>query len=298
MSITPEVRRSTDETTSTAIVTLPRTVFLANDVMFAQGLAFLESFRAHNPMLPLSMIPFADDIAKLERLSPIYGFDILQLDTKRWDELAREFFPSSQQRFQNRLRKLAIFDVKSPATIYMDIDTVVLRDLSFLTPKIVDGTADVICTAIHNDPWVYKQSYKSHGQLANSKRFSDGFFAFNPVKIDGDGAFRTITENKELYLEVRAAEVYCQPVTNFIVDMMGLKTREVYSLFPGVSPQVWYAGRLTEQDGHVIADDGREVLFVHWAGPVDFAREFRMKNLFERYHSAGLSRIAEHGIAE
>jgi hypothetical protein len=296
--MTPQDAQSGAESTSRAVVGLPRTVFLANDVMFSQGLAFLESFRAYNPDLTLSMIPFADDIAKFERISSIYHFDILQLDTQRWDELAKEFFPNAQQKYRNRLGKLAIFDVKSPTTIYLDLDIVVLKDLTFLATKIIDGTADMIFAATNNDPWVYNETYRAHAQFANSRRFSDGFFAFNPTKFDGDRAFRVVAENKDLYLEVRAAGVYCQPVTNFIVDMMGLKTREVYSLFPKISPQVWYGGRLTEQDGQAIAHDGREVLFVHWAGPVDFASDFAMKNLFERYRSAGLRRIATLGIEE
>jgi hypothetical protein len=294
--MTPQESQPAGEQPSPAVANTPRMVFMANDAMFAEGLAFLESFRTHNPTLPLSMIPFADDIAKIERLSPIYRFDILQLDTRRWDELARGFYPTSQQKYRNRLRKLAIFDVKAPTTIYLDIDVVVLKDLSFLAAKIIDGTTDLICTGINNDPYVYNPNYKAHPQLLRSKRFSDGFFAFNPGKIDADGAFRAIVENMDMYLEVRALDVYSQPATNFVIDMLGLRVREVYSLFPRVSPQVWYAGRISEQDGQVTAEDGKDVLFVHWAGPVNFKRDFRLKTLFDRYHSAGLSRIGSHGL--
>ena len=272
---------------------MPHTVFLANDAVFRQGLAFLESFRTHNPTSPLSMIPFADDIAKFESVSKIYNFDIRQIDTRRWDELAGEFYPDAGQKCRNRLRKLAVFDIKSPAVVYLDIDIVVLKDLSFLDAKIIDGSADFICTGIKNDPWVYNDNYKLHEQLKNSKRFSDGFFAFNPDRINTDVALRVLAEkNMDLYLEVRAPRVYSQPVTNFVVDMLNLKVGEVYRLFPNLSPQVWYAGRIIEQDGGAIAEDGKEVLFIHWAGPVDFDQDFRMKNLFCRYHSAALERLA------
>jgi hypothetical protein len=272
-------------------------VFLANDAVFPQGLAFLESFRTHNPASSLSMIPFADDISRFESVSKIYDFDILRLDTKPWDELAREFFPRVEQKYRNRLRKLAVFDVKSPTTLYSDLDIVVLKDLSFLDAKIIDGSVDIICAATHNDPFVYNSNYKVHEQFKNAKRFADGFFAFNPHSINADAALRVLAENKDLYLKIRAPEVYCQPVTNFIVDMLNLKIGEVYRLFPNLSPRTWYGSGIIEQDSRAIADDGREVLFVHWAGPVNFNRAFRMQALFYHYHSAALMRLAAHGVA-
>jgi hypothetical protein len=272
----------------------PQVVFLANDAVYSQALAFLESFRSHNPGLRLSMIPFADDIRKLERLAPVFNFNVLQLDTARWDELAREFYPGVGQQYKNRLRKLAIFDLDYPATIYIDIDTVVLKDLGFIAERLVDNSVDVICTAVNNDPWVYNDKYKSHPQLVRSKRFSDGFFAFGARHIGRD-AYRILTENRELYSEVRATGVYSQPITNFVVDMLGLRIRAVYDLYPQISPQVWYAGRLAESDGTVTSEDGRDVLFVHWAGPVNMNGDFRLKSLFERYRSAGAARVAKFG---
>jgi hypothetical protein len=274
----------------------PQVVFLANDAVFGQALAFLESFRTHNPNLRLAMIPFADDIRKLERVAPVFNFDILKLNTARWDELSREFFPRVEQKYKNRLRKLAIFDLDHPATIYIDLDTVVLKDMSFIGEKLVNNSVDVICTAINNDPWVYNEKYKSHPQFAGSKRFSDGFFAFGARNI-GQSAYRILSENRALFLEIRAAGVYSQSATNFILDMLGLRIGEVYNLYPKISPQVWYAGRLKESNGTVTAADGREVLFVHWAGPVDFDRDFQLKELFVRYQSAGKARIAKFEAA-
>jgi len=281
--------------TAPATLVPPRVVFMGNDAVFAQALAFLESFRAHNPLLRLAMIPFADDIRKMERLAPIFNFDILQLDTGRWDGLAHEFHPGVEQKYMNRLRKLAIFDLDDPAIIYIDLDTVVLQDLSFIAEKLVDHSTDFICTATNNDPWVYNEKFRTHPQFARSKRFSDGFFAFDPRNI-GNKAYNILIENKALYFEMRASGVYSQPATNFIVDMLALRVGEVHRLYPHISPQVWYAGRLKELDGKVTSSDGGKVLFVHWAGPVDFNHDFKLKSLFEHFQSAGRARIAEFGV--
>ncbi len=277
----------------------PHVVFLANDAVFKQGLAFLESLRVHNPTLKLSMIPFADDIHNFERLQEIYEFDILRFDVTRWDDLAREFFPGASQKYRNRLRKLSIFDVQSPATIYLDLDMIVLRDLNFLVKPITSGEADFICTATSNDPWVYNPSYKDHPVLQQARRFSDGFFTFNSAKISADIAYTTVVNNKGLYLSVRADQVYCQPITNFIVDMLGLKIREVFRLFPNISPQVWYAGQQLQWTGdHVASNDGKEVLFIHWAGPLDMSTDFRFRELFEIYLERARIRAAAAGIEQ
>ena len=274
-------------TSTTAI----RTVFLANDVVYEQVIAFLESFRTCNPSMKLSMIPFADDIDKLSRLTGVYDFDILNENLARWDSLADEIFPGAQIKHRNRLRKLSIFDATADATIYIDIDTVVLKNFDFLRTPIVSGDVDFICTAAGNDPWVYNEKYKNYARLRQSKRFSDGFFVFNPHKINVDLAYKTLINNKEVYLDVRAEQVYSQPITNFIVDMLELKLREVYSIFPDISPQVWYAGEaLSLGDGVVKAADGRDVLFVHWAGPVDMSDNFRFKDLYETYVSRAKKR--------
>lgn len=265
---------------------------MGNDAVFEQALAFLESFRIHNPRLKLAMIPFADDIQKIERLAPIFDFEILKLDTSRWDEMAHDFYPGVETKYKNRLRKLAIFDLDHPAVMYIDLDTVILQDLTFVAEKLCNDSVDFICTAIKNDPWVYNEKFKTHAQFAQSKRFSDGFFAFNARKI-GHKAYTILRDNKALYYDVRATDVYSQPATNFVVDMLGLRVAEVYRIYPNVSPQTWYAGRLTEVDGTVLSQDGGRVLFVHWAGPVDFTRDFKLKSLFEHFQIAARARIAE-----
>lgn len=265
--------------------------FMANDAVFEQCLAFLESFRMSNPSLRLTMIPFAADIERLSALTGIYDFTISPVDTGRWDALAERLYPGAQQKHKNRLRKLSIFDMPYDFNMYIDIDVVVLKDMRFIFDALYkDDDVNFICTAINNDPWVYNPHYQSDARLAKSKRFSDGFFAFKGAKLRGL-AYSTLIENLDFYLSVRASDVFSQPATNFIVDMAGIEVREVYRLFPEVSPQVWYAGRIEDVGGEILAEDGRDVLFVHWAGPVNFDGDYKMKPLFERFREAAHARL-------
>src|SRR6185437_3410251 len=50
--------------------------FLANDSVLDIVIAFLNSFRIHNPTIPLCLIPFAEDVEKISRLADVYGFSI------------------------------------------------------------------------------------------------------------------------------------------------------------------------------------------------------------------------------
>src|SRR5476649_2633085 len=109
-------------------------VCLANDAVYRQTIALLESFRTYNPGVRLSLIPFADDIAYLRHLTAVYRFDLLTTDPTPWDQLSKELFPGAPQKYANRLRKLLVFDVNAPITVYIDIDTLVLRNLRFLCP--------------------------------------------------------------------------------------------------------------------------------------------------------------------
>ena len=272
-------------------------VFLANDVVYRQAIAFLESFRTYNPDLRLSLIPFADDLFYLEKLGSLYRFDVVTADPRPWDELSKEVFPGAPQKYANRLRKLLVFDVKAPTTVYVDIDTLVLRDMKFLAEYLLADKSDFLCVATGNDPWVYNESYKNHSQFARAKRFSDGFFALRSDLINGPMARQLLDTHRNLYLSVRAPQVYCQPITNFIVDMLGLRVNEVSSVFPFISGKVWYAADSLTSDGpRVKAADGREVLFVHWAGPVEVTGDVPLGETFLHYLNLAKARIDSAGL--
>jgi hypothetical protein len=50
--------------------------FLANDGIYDLVVAFLNSFRIHNPTLPLCLIPYRNDIQRISKLAAKYNFAI------------------------------------------------------------------------------------------------------------------------------------------------------------------------------------------------------------------------------
>ena len=50
--------------------------FLANNVVFEQVVAFLRSFRTHNPTIPLCLIPYNDAFDRIAELQDTYSFSV------------------------------------------------------------------------------------------------------------------------------------------------------------------------------------------------------------------------------
>src|SRR5690348_16398072 len=73
---------------------MPRTgvYFLANDSIYDLAVAFLKSFRIHNPAAALCLIPYDDQISRLSRLASQYNFFCLSDATllARCDAISRQ----------------------------------------------------------------------------------------------------------------------------------------------------------------------------------------------------------------
>ncbi|EEP75020.1 hypothetical protein MCAG_05347 [Micromonospora sp. ATCC 39149] len=82
--------------------------FVANDAILDLAIAFLDSFRAHNPSIPLCLVPFGDDVEELTRLAGEYDFSIWRDQARlSWcDAIGRRFHGHRVGQY----RKLAIWD--------------------------------------------------------------------------------------------------------------------------------------------------------------------------------------------
>src|ERR1043165_8997469 len=52
--------------------------FVANDAIYDLAVAFLKSFRIHNPAVPLCLIPYDGELSRLLALSEQYNFACLE----------------------------------------------------------------------------------------------------------------------------------------------------------------------------------------------------------------------------
>ena len=174
--------------------------FLANDSVLDIVIAFLNSFRIHNPTIPLCLIPFASDLDNISRLSEIYGFSIYRDEgiLRRCDDIANTLF--SQRPFWHRghLRKLCAFEGPFDEFIYVDCDTVILSDVSFAFQFL--GFADFVFAHSH-DPgmkrWVWKESISTAGVLSEEQialSASTGFICSRRKQLTLDETERRLPE--------------------------------------------------------------------------------------------------------
>ena len=104
--------------------------FLTNDKMYDFTIAFLNSFRKYNPVVPLCMIPYNDECEKITALKDVYKFTVFpnSLLLIECSQLSLQL----HEKVCNEYRKLAMWEGVFDEFIYIDVDTVVLNDVSFL----------------------------------------------------------------------------------------------------------------------------------------------------------------------
>jgi hypothetical protein len=238
---------------------------MANDRVYDWFLPFLRSFRAHNPDMPGVVIPYHNDMKRTAAAAAEHNFEVAGYDFAMLDRFARKLFPRNRYR-RRKLRKLAVFDLPFETTIYLDIDTLVLANFDALADVLTPGEAELVYASLSPE-WVYKPGYKDVPALARGPLFSDGFFVTAKRFLTTAQVMETIRENLALYRSLRQDDVYCQPVVNFTAHMRGLALRPVSAVTPNLSDVTFYrADGIVAGDGGYRDADGRQVLFVHWAG--------------------------------
>jgi hypothetical protein len=249
--------------------------FLANDRVFDQTVAFLNSFRAHNPDLPLCLIPYDIDIERIRALAARYRFSIFENQEflSICDEVSRSF----HGRVRGHYRKMAIWNGVFEEFLYIDIDTVVLKAVDFVFPLL--DKFDVV-TSHSNDPhsrkFVWKDSIVPNGEMTAKEieyATNTGFILsraglFDRAEIPSlvEGA-RRVAEHMELLCVE-------QPLLNYLM----VKSTDRYTSLRHINeadatanlPAECWAGDSSwkiDVDGTSSYDgEPKDVLFVHWAG--------------------------------
>jgi hypothetical protein len=250
--------------------------FLANDRVRDLTIAFLNSFRTHNPCIPLYLIPFDDQITEIARLSNQYCFSIY--DNRQilaaCDAISTEFHGKPNGCY----RKLVAWAGPLDRFIYIDVDTVVLMPLDFAFTWLnrfdfITGHSDIPDIR----KWTWKDSIFSthaldHHQISYAANM--GFitskreiFSWEHIEDSARSAIE-LKEHMELY--------WChdQPFMNFLAVTSGIN----YTSFHSLARQCPEAGLpfeyriAAEGSGFCYDYSGRDVsgkqcvFIVHWAG--------------------------------
>lgn len=242
---------------------------LANDGIYDWLLPFLDSFRQHNPSLAVYLIPFDNDMAKTIRAAREYGVSVVEDDFTEIDRFARRIYPFYRQRYRRRLRKFYSLSLPLDEVMYIDVDTLVYRDLSKLFGRVESGRNDFIIAST-SDEWVYTAKINKYPRLAEAVRFSDGFFITSSQILSLGSMIDIVDGQLPMFHDVRRTHVYTQPVVNFVVHQLDLRISSLTDLLPEASCETFYRaqGIKFTADGPLDAD-GRDIYFAHWAGVKD-----------------------------
>jgi len=261
--------------------------FLANDGIIDLAIAFLNSFRKHNPDIPLCLIPFNSDFEQLRDLRNKYHFSIYSNGEilARCDEISVGF----HKRVMGHYRKLAIWEGDFDQFIYIDVDTVVLRNIEFAFAFLY--RFDFV-TSHSNIPeivkWVWKPSIYSAGRLTEEQI---AFSANTGFIMSKKGALTLETVMPRLASALSLAShmvLFCkeQPFLNYLIVTSGKKYTSLLNLSlsrrsPDILLEAWAGlkGGIVK-DGDLLLSNGARppVFLMHWAG--QYQPRFRDKLIF------------------
>lgn len=247
--------------------------FLANNHVIELAIAFLNSFRTHNPNIPLCLIPFDDKVDKILELRETYSFEVYENQDllTACDEMSAKF----HGHVCGAYRKLVAWDGPFEEFVYIDTDTIVVQPIDFVFENLAH--ADIF-TANSNVPamrkWVWKDSIDESTVLSREQisfAANSGFFvskskllsmAYVKTKIDA------ALELKE-HMELHCME---QPLLNYLIVTSGYRYGSLLEFRKSkINRRVkheWWAGT---PGGYVRKGKfrllfGPPIFLVHWAG--------------------------------
>jgi hypothetical protein len=245
--------------------------FLANDGIYDLTIAFLNSFRVHNPTLALCLIPFGDDIERLSKLAAKYDFTIFddQAMMTRCDEISRKF----HGRVIGNYRKFVAWHGPFDEFIYIDSDSVVTADVSFAF-EFLEDHAFVFS---HSDApflrrYVWKETLEATGALTPEQiAFSANGGYFCSAK--GNLTFREVEAKVDAGLQlIDHMVLFCieQPFLNYLVVTSGKPYTSLWSLAQHRSLDIpfekWGGDPLKLQSMEDCRTAEHRIFMVHWAG--------------------------------
>jgi hypothetical protein len=248
--------------------------FLANDRVLDLAIAFLNSFRVHNPRLALCFIPFDDSIDELLRLRESYAFTVFnnRHALSQCDEISRTFHGECVGQY----RKLAMWEGEFDEFIYVDVDTVVLEPLDFCFEFLAEY--DFI-TSHSNMPktrrWVWRDTILDTNMLQPEQMnyaANTGFIISRGGVLTFDGVVTGLLNARALmpHMELLCTE---QPFLNYLIVTSGCRYSSLSAIASKGRRKNIPLGRWSHSlpgyidKGRVIVPTTRApVLLVHWAG--------------------------------
>lgn len=247
--------------------------FIANDAIYELAIAFLKSFRIHNPSMPLCLIPYDEHSGRLSKLSEIYNFSIFKDDAlfDRCAEISRHIHNG---RAWGHYRKLAAWHGPFDEFIYIDTDTVVTSGVNFVFDFLKDLSFVFTNSNIADTRrWVWKDTIYAAGALTERQiEFSanTGFYCSTKGTLTIDEAERKLPAALAI---VRHMELHCveQPFLNYLIVTSGKPHDSIWNIVAKTWATQYPVERWGGEDHQFLRYENCctphfNVLLVHWAG--------------------------------
>jgi len=242
---------------------------VANDRMADWLLPFLESYRATNAQTPLYIIPYDDNLAVTRRAAEVYGVKLASEDSRELDALASQLYPLFPGH-RRRLRKFLSLALPLDEVLYIDVDTILFRDVREAFGRLEPGKADFII-ASSSEEYVYNKKRGKYDFLRDARLFNDGFFLTSNKILSLQHFYEVIARDEAIFHDVRKhGMLFAQPLTNFVTHRRGLKIASLTERVPGASDESFYKAKDVSFDAEGLPLDGagQRIFFAHWAGAV------------------------------
>ncbi len=265
---------------------------IANDRVFDWLLPFLESYRAASTTIPLYIIPYDEDLTRTRRAAEIYGVEVVSLDSGELDALAKRLYPLNPGH-RRRLRKLLALSLPLDEVIYLDVDTLILRDLSTAFGHIVSGRTQFVVASPTHD-YVYKSRRRDYDFLRNALLFNDGFFVASNSVLSLQDFYEVIAKDEKIFHMVRQrGGLFAQPLTNFVVHHQRLQIATLRDWMPDASGESYYKARgISLGPNGPIDIEGKSLYFCHWPGIIGMpGRRRAIDILWHQFAQKALARV-------
>ncbi len=248
---------------------------LANDKVYEWTVAFLESFRAHNPDLPLYLIPFDDRCGQITGLASEHQFETFEhksfdLLESIGEELELGVTPTGPHWF----RRFASFWGPLDEFIYLDCRMVVLAEVA----PLIRALDSYDCDFLHFEGGL-DQVYEPgpvRTRLVRDRRaqgFNSGRWVTKKGLFSRDQMQNVATELVRHRDQMNRRNTD-QFFLNYLVHTSDVRYASVHDLIPEVSRLTWprIPGSIYRDDGeYKVWSYGRpehdtQVVLMHWAG--------------------------------
>ena len=271
---------------------------IANDKVYDWVVPFLESWRQTNGETPLYVIPYDDNCDLTRRACEAFGATVAEPDNAALDALAKRLYPL-YPKHRRRLRKFLSLALPLDEVLYVDVDIVLLRDLSCFFGLLRPGECEFIVAAPTSD-YVYNRKRGEYSYLKDVTLFNDGFFVTSKTILPIERFYEVIEEDEEAFHAVRQrGMLFAQPLTNFVTHRLGLKIKSMFELGPQISGESFYkaSGVTFDAQGLPLDERGDRIFFAHWAGAVALPKKRVFDAAWLRYAADGAARIEKAGPA-